>query len=60
MRDGIFVGSGLCNEYSMKISKNHIDLSPEKFNEGLLSHLKEYCRRETFDDDLCLMVVDVL
>lgn len=40
--------------------KSNMNLQPEKFNESLLEYMKNYSNRDTFDDDLCLMVVDVL
>lgn len=40
--------------------KSNIDLSPEKFTQDLLYLLRELTGSESFDDDLCLIVFDVL
>lgn len=40
--------------------RENISLDPESFTNKLLACLKEYSGKEEFDDDLCLLVVDVL
>ncbi len=36
------------------------ELEPHQFTDKLLKHLRNYCGRDTFEDDVCLVVVDVL
>ena len=43
-----------------KFIREKIKLSPEKFTDTLISKLKEYSGRDDFDDDLCIMVLDIL
>ncbi|MBN2160480.1 MAG: SpoIIE family protein phosphatase [Spirochaetes bacterium] len=40
--------------------RENIGLSPEAFTEKLMSELKDFCGKNKFDDDLCLIVFDVL
>jgi two-component system, sensor histidine kinase ChiS len=44
----------------MNFIRSNSKLSPNKFTETLLSNLRSFSCCEKFDDDLCLIVVDVL
>jgi len=40
--------------------ENNIALEPEEFSSKLLKVLKNFSGQDTFEDDLCLIVLDVL
>ena len=40
--------------------KTNSKLLPEKFSNELLKHLRDYSGKDDFDDDLCLIVLDIL
>ena len=43
-----------------KFIRENIDLLPDSFTDKFLAHLKDFSGKEDFDDDVCLMIVDVL
>ncbi|PKL37515.1 MAG: hypothetical protein CVV44_14295 [Spirochaetae bacterium HGW-Spirochaetae-1] len=44
----------------MDFLRTHHGLAPEKISANIMAHLREYGAAETFDDDICLIVFDVL